>query len=61
MSNQVEIYCTGCPYFEDIIYEGEQWYGAACNKDGHTSFPSMYAIESLHNDCPYKTESEVEE
>ena len=59
MSDQVKRYCSNCPYFKDIIYEGERWYGAKCNKDGHTTSPSMYAIKSLDDDCPYKTESEV--
>jgi hypothetical protein len=54
MSNQVERYCTECPYFKDIIYRDEQWYGARCNKDGHTSSPSMYAIKMLYDDCPCK-------
>ena len=58
MSDKIERYCTECPYFKDIVYERERWYGARCNKDGHTSSPSMYAIQSLHNDCPYKGESE---
>ena len=51
-------YCTECPYFTDVIYEDEQWYGARCKKDGHETMPSMYAIASLHNSCPYKAESE---
>lgn len=57
-NSDVERYCTECPYFKDIVYEGLQWYGARCDKDGHTSSPSMYAIQSLHKNCPYKGESE---
>lgn len=59
-NSDVGRYCTECPYFKDIVYKGLQWYGARCDKDGHTSSPSMYAIQSLHDDCPYKTEREDE-
>ena len=51
-----EIYCTECPYFKDIVDEDRDWFGAKCEKDGHESSPSMYAIRSLHNDCPLKKE-----
>ncbi len=47
-----EIWCTECPYFEDVIEDARNWFGALCKKDGHESAPSMYAIQSLHNDCP---------
>lgn len=57
MSKADKTYCTACPYFTDIIYEGEQWYGARCKKDGHSTMPSMYAIKSLHNSCPLTAES----
>lgn len=61
MSDQDERYCTNCPYFKDVKSAGERWYGAKCNKDGHTTSPSMYAIISLFEDCPYKSESEGKE
>ena len=61
MNDQVKRYCTKCPYFEDIIYDEESWFGARCKKDGHSTMPSMFAIKSLHNHCPYKAESEVSE
>ncbi len=54
-------YCTECPYFTDVIYEGEQWFGARCKKDGHSTMPSMYAIKSLHNDCPLTVRIEPQE
>ena len=57
-NNSSITYCTECPYFTDVIYDGEQWYGARCKKDGHLTMPSMYAIKSLHNDCPLTAESE---
>ena len=52
MNKPTKTYCTECPYFNDIIYEEEQWYGARCEKDGHSTSPSMYAIQSLNNNCP---------
>ena len=61
MSKMNKTYCTECPYFTDVIYEDEGWYGARCKKDGHSTEPSMYAIESLHNDCPLATEIESQE
>ena len=54
-----EIWCTECPYFKDIEDEWDRdWFGALCTKDGHESAPSMYAIQSLHNNCPLKKEGE---
>lgn len=50
-----EIWCTECPYFkytEDVL--DHDWFGALCTKDGHEANPSMYAIQSLHDDCPLK-------
>lgn len=58
MNKTNEIYCTRCPYFTDIIYDEYSWYGAKCKKDGHTTMPSMYAIKSLHDNCPLIAESE---
>ncbi len=58
INETAKIYCTRCPYFNDVIYEGEQWYGARCGYDGHSTMPSMYAIKSLHNNCPLTAESE---
>ncbi len=58
MNKTIKTYCTNCPYFTDIIYEGEQWYGARCKKDGHSTKPSMYAIKSLNNDCPLTKDKE---
>ena len=55
------IYCTECPYFNNVINDGEQWFGARCDKDGHSTMPSMYAIKSLHNDCPLVAEIEPKE
>lgn len=55
-----ERYCTECPYFKNLIVDDESWYGAKCNKDGHMTLPSMYAIQSLHDDCPYKAENKGE-
>lgn len=52
MSETNKTYCTECPYFTDVVYESEQWFGARCKKDGHSTMPSMYAIKSLHDDCP---------
>lgn len=57
-SEATKTYCTRCPYFTDVIYDGEQWYGARCKKDGHSTMPSMYAIQSLNNDCPLTAEKE---
>ena len=54
-------YCTNCPYFDYVIYEGEQWYGARCKKDGHSTMPSMCAIRSLNNDCPLTVDEENKE
>lgn len=53
-----EIYCTECPYFKDVADDANNWFGALCKKDGHKSAPSMYAIQSLHNDCPLKKEEQ---
>ena len=53
-----EIWCTECPYFEDVMDDPRYWFGGLCKKDGHESAPSMYAIQSLHNDCPLKKEKE---
>ena len=58
MNKTIKIYCTECPYFNDVIYEGEQWYGAKCKKDGHSTMPSMYAIQSLNDDCPLTEDKE---
>ena len=50
-----EIWCTECPYFKYVADDmDDSWYGAKCNKDGHESSPSMYAVQSLHDDCPLK-------
>ena len=57
-SKTTKIYCTQCPYFTDVIYDGEQWYGARCKKDGHSTMPSMYVIKSLNDNCPLTEESE---
>lgn len=54
-----ETYCTNCPYFEDVVDDTRSWYGGLCKKDGHESAPSMYAIQSLHKNCPLKKEKEV--
>ena len=54
-----EIYCTECSHFEDVVEDGRSWYGALCNKDGHESAPSMYAIQSLHENCPLKKKEEL--
>lgn len=32
MNKIIKTYCTQCPYFTDVIYDGEQWYGAKCKK-----------------------------
>lgn len=48
----VEWYCTDCPYFQFTGEPSNDWYGARCNKDNHEASPSMYAIQSLNNDCP---------
>lgn len=48
----VEWYCTDCPYFQFTGEPTDDWYGARCNKDNHEASPSMYAIQSLNNDCP---------
>lgn len=61
MNKANKTYCTECPYFTDVIYEREQWYGARCKKDGHSTIPSVYAIKLLHNDCPLTAESEDKE
>lgn len=53
-NTEEETYCTECSYFEDVIDDSRSWFGALCKKDGHESAPSMYAIQSLHNDCPLK-------
>lgn len=53
-----ETYCTECPYFEDVVDDPRSWYGGLCKKDGHKSSPSMYAIQTLNNDCPLKKEGE---
>lgn len=52
MTKEEEIWCTECPYFKDIVDDARDWFGALCTKDGHESSPSMYAIQSLHNNCP---------
>lgn len=51
-----EIYCTECSCFEDVVDDAREWFGALCKKDGHEAPPSMYAIQSLHNNCPLKKE-----
>lgn len=48
----VEWYCTDCPYFQFTGEPSADWYGARCNKDGHETSPSMYAIQSLNDNCP---------
>lgn len=48
----VEWYCTDCPYFQFTGEPSNDWYGARCNKDNHEASPSMYAIQSLNNNCP---------
>ena len=54
-----EIWCTECPYFKDVedVWDRD-WFGAKCTKDGHESAPSMYAIQSLHNNCPLRAKKE---
>lgn len=54
-------YCTECPYFTHVTYDGEQWFGANCKKDGHSTMPSMFAIKSLHDDCPLVTKIDPKE
>lgn len=50
-----EIWCTECPYFKYVADDmDDSWYGAKCHKDGHEANPSMYAVQSLHDDCPLK-------
>lgn len=55
-----EIWCTECPYFMFVKDDNDDigYYGAKCHKDGHEADPSMYAIQTLHDDCPLKKESE---
>lgn len=48
----VGLYCTDCPYFQFTGEPSADWYGTRCNKDNHEASPSMYAILSLHDDCP---------
>ena len=55
-----ELWCTECPYFGYTGNPSDDWYGAKCDKDGHESNPSMYAIQSLHEDCPLRNEVEHE-
>ena len=55
-----ELYCTECKYFQDVIDNDREWFGALCTKDGHDVAPSMYAIKSLHNRCPFKSDDEDE-
>ena len=67
INETAKIYCTRCPYFNDVIYFNDDiyeewpWYGARCGYDGHSTMPSMYAIKSLHNNCPLTAESEDNE
>lgn len=58
-SEEKEIYCTECGHFEDIVDDSRSWFGARCKLDGHESAPSMYAIQSLHDDCPLKKKEET--
>ena len=52
-----ELWCTECPYFRYIADDmDDSWYGTKCDKDGHEASPSMYAVQSLHNDCPLRNE-----
>ena len=53
-------HCTECSYFTDVVYEGDNWYGARCKKDGHEEEPSMYAIGELNKKCPLTEEGEEE-
>ena len=56
-----EVWCTECPYFKYVADDmDDSWYGARCNKDCHEANPSMYAIQSLHEDCPLRNEVEHE-
>ena len=56
-----EVWCTECPYFRFVPDDmDDSWYGAKCNKDGHEANPSMYAVQSLHDDCPLKKEGKSE-
>lgn len=55
-----EIYCTECQHFEGIPHLDNDWFGAKCKLDDHESAPSMYAIQSLYNDCPLKKKQEEE-
>ena len=48
----VELYCTDCPYFQFTGEPSADWYGTRCNKDNHEASPSMYSIQSLHDNCP---------
>lgn len=52
-------YCIGCPYFY-YTDEDKQWFGSFCKKDGHSTYPSMYAIKSLHDNCPLVTEMAIQ-
>ena len=54
-----EMYCTECPFFEFTGDESDSWYGARCKEDGHEELASMYAIGSLHKNCPLKSKGEV--
>lgn len=48
-------WCTECPYFKYVADDmDDDWYGARCYKDGHEANPSMFAVQSLHDDCPLK-------
>lgn len=59
--DEEETYCTECPYFEDVVDDTRSWFGGLCKKDGHESSPSMYAIQSLHDDCPLKKQEDIED
>ncbi len=48
----IEWYCTDCPYFQFTGEPTDDWYGTRCNKDNHEASPSMYSIQSLHDNCP---------
>ena len=52
-----ELWCTECPYFRYVADDmDDSWYGTKCDKDGHEANPSMYAVQSLHDDCPLRSE-----
>lgn len=52
-----ELWCTECSYFRYVVDDmDDSWYGTKCDKDGHEASSGMYAIQSLHDDCPLRNE-----